>query len=312
MTHVHVRQSFAGCCRCKPIHRCPYQTCLIGCARLPCTGIGSRIACSLGSRPLYTFMFAMQRRVDDVVCTCECHCAWARFFSWPRFDFELDFISNEGGTMFHDVPVESTAVFERCKYEGGAVLRSKATRTPLTTLLAGLPAKVPAERKSIQRPREWQKNALETWAETLHEWNDRQRSVLPCVDGEGPLDAAALHELDEATEHDSVSKSVFSEFREASPEKDDAEPDFRGQSGTFADAVSGCQDRSGRDVLQAAWHVPVVSLRDQFVPRASSSLPCLAVGHDPTKKNPLYCSSLHLWQGVHKPTVKDSWRCILS
>ena len=35
-------------------------------------------------------------------------------------------------------------------------------------------------------------------------------------------------------------------------------------------------------------------------------------GHDPTKKNLLYCWGLHFWQGVHKPTVKDSWRCILS
>ena len=49
----------------------------------------------------------------DMALADEVTAARSACSSWPRFDFEVDFISDESGEIFHCVPVESVADIER-------------------------------------------------------------------------------------------------------------------------------------------------------------------------------------------------------
>ena len=144
-------------------------------------------------------------------------------------------------------------------------------------MLSGLPAKDPGGApRAVSGLVNGRKMHWKPWTETLHEEYHRQRKVLPVLGGEKQLDNAALNALGSAPEHDPVIQALpFGVSRHAASERGGR---TRLPSRSKCPAGSGQQQaevllltrlsvvgktEAAEYVLQAAWHVLVVALRDQ-------------------------------------------------
>lgn len=210
-----------------------------------------------GTEVVYKFMFAMQN--PWVVYLCPLHpvdtyldlsSAGPSWSSWPRKDFEVDFLRCTSSVCMHHLKVEDVSVIHGVRHLGGRFVQSSATTVPLASALDLLPA--PRSGTSREASSSSHKAPpLEPWAEKLLEKRNRRQPAPPTLEKEEAEDDAELADLAEELHNDPAVLELLAQFREEWATTEDQRcHDFQvtllggswtaANKGVVADAFSAC------------------------------------------------------------------------